>query len=79
MDETYPSIGALSDVLTDPEWASSKDKTKTAFARAHGSTMFEFFERDVSSAEPTASRDSPLSSDCSRRSKPPFLSRDPCD
>lgn len=47
VDETYPSISALSDVVADPEWIGSADKAKTAFARAHGDTMFDFFERDT--------------------------------
>ncbi|EJD39500.1 S-adenosyl-L-methionine-dependent methyltransferase [Auricularia subglabra TFB-10046 SS5] len=46
VDETYPSISALSDVIADAEWIGSADKRKTAFARAHGDAMFDFFERD---------------------------------
>lgn len=44
VDEFYNGFGRLADVLLDPDWTSSADKAKSAFARAYGAHFFEMTE-----------------------------------
>ncbi|EJD39487.1 S-adenosyl-L-methionine-dependent methyltransferase [Auricularia subglabra TFB-10046 SS5] len=46
VDEFYQGFGHLSEVLLDPEWTSSTDKEKSAFARTSAAHFFKLTETD---------------------------------